>query len=156
MRPGKRQAPCRAKLFMANEVFFRDVLRIYLSELDKVQNPTSWDAKEWSSVSGMFVIILSAEISRWEGLGSWWKIRNFMVRRRLTRHFGSFTSKCGVLTHNVEKPMTRRASMSSFKNKSSESKNAHREKAGPVQSKTIYGTEALQTRRVQDLSVRIG
>ena len=43
---GRRQAQFRAKLFMANEVFFRDVLRIYLSEFDKVQNPTSWDAKE--------------------------------------------------------------------------------------------------------------
>ena len=57
-----------------------------------------------------------------------------MVRGRLTRHLGNFTSKSGVLTHNVEKPMTRRASLSSFKNTSSESTNAHEEKAGSIQS----------------------
>ena len=79
-----------------------------------------------------------------------------MVRGRLTRHFGSFTSKCGVLTHNVEKPMTRRASLSSFKNSSSESNNAHREKAGPVQSKTIDGKRGLLLSRAPDLSIRIG
>ena len=79
-----------------------------------------------------------------------------MVRGRLARHFGRFTSKCGVLTHNVETPMTRRASLSSFKNTSSKSNNAPRVKAGPVQSKIIYGTEALQTRRAQDLPVGIG
>ena len=79
-----------------------------------------------------------------------------MVRGRLTRHLGSFTSKCGVLTHNVEKPMTRRASLSSFKNTSSKSNNAPREKAGPVQSKTIYGKRGVLSRRAQDLSIRIG
>ena len=66
------------------------------------------------------------------------KNKKFHVRGRLTRCFECFTSKCGVLTHNVEKPMTRRASLSSFKNKSSKSNNAPREKAGPVQSKTIW------------------
>ena len=66
------------------------------------------------------------------------KINMFMIRGRLTRQFGRFTSKCGVLTHTVETPMTRRASLSSFKNTSSESNNAPREKAGTVQSKHIW------------------
>ena len=34
MRPGGRQANARAKLFVAMEVFFRDVLRIVLSDSD--------------------------------------------------------------------------------------------------------------------------
>ena len=78
-----------------------------------------------------------------------------MVRGRLTRHFERFRSKCGVLTHNVEKPVTRRASLSSFKDTSSKSKNAPREKAGPVQSKHIYGKQGLLSRRAPDLSIRI-
>ena len=61
-----------------------------------------------------------------------------MVRGRLTRFLGLFTSNFGALAHNVEQPMTRRASLSSFKNKSSKSNNAPREKAGPVQSKIIW------------------
>ena len=104
----------------------------------------------------MSVIILSAEISWRNCLGSLRKIRILMVRGLFARHLGSFTSKCGVLTHNVEKPMTRRASLSSFKNKSSKSNNAPREKAGPVQSKTIYGKRSLLSRRAQDLSLKIG
>ena len=35
MRPGGRQAQIRAKLFVAREVFFRDVLRILTSDLDE-------------------------------------------------------------------------------------------------------------------------
>ena len=46
MRPGRRQAKIRAKLLMAMEVFFRDVLRILLSEFDKGQNLPSLGAKE--------------------------------------------------------------------------------------------------------------
>ena len=41
MRTGGRQAKIRANIFMAREVFFRDVLRIYLSEFGKGQEKTS-------------------------------------------------------------------------------------------------------------------
>ena len=46
MRPGGRRAPIRAKLFVANEVFFRDVLRIYLSEFGKGQEKPSLGIKD--------------------------------------------------------------------------------------------------------------
>ena len=42
---GKR-AQTGANIFMAREVFFRDVLRIYLSEFGKGQNLPSLDVKE--------------------------------------------------------------------------------------------------------------
>ena len=46
MRPGGRQANIRAKLFVAMEVFFCDVLRIYLSEFGKGQEEPSFGIKE--------------------------------------------------------------------------------------------------------------
>ena len=42
---GKR-AQTRANIFMAREVFFRDVLRIYLSEFGKGQEKPSLGIKE--------------------------------------------------------------------------------------------------------------
>ena len=66
-----------------------------------------------------------------------------MIRGRLTRHFGSFTSKYGVLTHNVEKLMTRRASLSSFKDSSSESNNAPRGKAGQFRADIFMANEVF-------------
>ena len=39
------------------------------------------------------------------------KMKKFRVRRRQTRPNGRFRNKFGVLTHNVEKTMTRRAPM---------------------------------------------
>ena len=46
MRPVGRQAQIRAKLFMAREVFFRDVLRIVLSEFGKGQEEPSSGIKD--------------------------------------------------------------------------------------------------------------
>ena len=46
MRHGGRQAQIRANIFMASEVFFRDVLRIYLSEFGKGQEEPSYGIKE--------------------------------------------------------------------------------------------------------------
>ena len=59
-----------AKLFMAREVFFCDVLRILLSEFDEAQNKPSLGIKERSCVAGMFVIIMSAEHDWRIGLAS--------------------------------------------------------------------------------------
>ena len=46
MRPGERQAKIRAKLFVAREVVFRDVLRVYLSEFGKGQEKPSLGIKD--------------------------------------------------------------------------------------------------------------
>ena len=46
MRPGGRQAQIRANIFVAKEVFFRDVLRIYLSEFGKGQEKPSLGIKD--------------------------------------------------------------------------------------------------------------
>ena len=46
MRPGERQAKIKANIFVAREVFFRDVLRIYLSEFGKAQEKTSLGVKD--------------------------------------------------------------------------------------------------------------
>ena len=45
MHAAGRQAQIRAKLFVAKEVFFRDVLRIYLSEFGKGQEEPSLGTK---------------------------------------------------------------------------------------------------------------
>ena len=46
MRPGGRQAKIRANIFVAREVFFCDVLRIYLSEFGKGQEEPSLGIKD--------------------------------------------------------------------------------------------------------------
>ena len=46
VRPGGRQAKTRANIFMAREVFFRDVLRILISEFRKGQEQPSLGIKD--------------------------------------------------------------------------------------------------------------
>ena len=46
MRPVGRQAQIRAKLFVAREVFFRDVLRIQTSEFNEIAKEHTSDTKE--------------------------------------------------------------------------------------------------------------
>ena len=60
MRPVGGTAPLRAKQCMASEVFFRDVLKIHLSELDKGANLTNLDVNGHVCISGVLVIITSA------------------------------------------------------------------------------------------------
>ena len=55
-----------AKLFMARDPFNDDVLRIVLSEFDKIWKEHTRDIDLWSCVKGMLVIIMSAEPSRRE------------------------------------------------------------------------------------------
>ena len=62
MRPGGRQAQIKANILMAREGFFRDVLRILLSEFGKGQEEPSSSIKDRSCIGAMFIIILSAEI----------------------------------------------------------------------------------------------
>ena len=50
-----------AKLFVAREVFFCDVLRIILSEFDEDPREPSLDTEEGYCMIAMFVIIMSAE-----------------------------------------------------------------------------------------------
>ena len=54
--------PLGAKLFMAEEVFNRDELRILLSEFDKSQDVTSLGIKVSCCAIGMSVVIMGAEI----------------------------------------------------------------------------------------------
>ena len=54
--------PLGAKLFMAERVFKCDVLRILTSDLDEGQEQTSLGIKVSCCASGMFVIIMGAEI----------------------------------------------------------------------------------------------
>ena len=58
--------PLGARLFGATACFKRDVLRIEPSDLHKNSKQTSLGIKDWSCASGMFVIIMSAEIYRWK------------------------------------------------------------------------------------------
>ena len=46
MRPGGRQATIRANIFMAREVFFRDVLRIQTSEFKEIAKAHTSHTKE--------------------------------------------------------------------------------------------------------------
>ena len=51
-------------IFMSEEVFFCDVLRILMSDLDKSQEQTRLGIKVSCCASGMSVVIMSAEPSR--------------------------------------------------------------------------------------------
>ena len=59
-----------AKVFMAREVFFCDVLRILLSEFDEGHKQTSLGIKASCCVSGMSVVIMGVEHSLRTDLGS--------------------------------------------------------------------------------------
>ena len=58
----EKNRPLRAKLFMADGVFNRVVLRILISEFDKGQEQTSLGIKVSSCASAMSVVITGAEI----------------------------------------------------------------------------------------------
>ena len=53
--------PIGAKLFMAEEVFFCDVLRILMSDLDKSQEEPSLGINDSCCASGMSAVIMGAE-----------------------------------------------------------------------------------------------
>ena len=55
--------PIGPNIFVAEEVFFCDVLRILMSDLDKSQEQTSLGIKVSCCVSGMSVVIMGAEPS---------------------------------------------------------------------------------------------
>ena len=54
--------PLGPKLFVARQVFKRDVLRILMSDLDKSQEQTSLGIKVSCCASAMSVVITGAEI----------------------------------------------------------------------------------------------
>ena len=67
MVTGKKGRPLRAKLFVAERVFNRRVLRILLSDFDEGQEQTSLGIKVSCCAGGMSVVIMGAEISAGTG-----------------------------------------------------------------------------------------
>ena len=65
MRTGMKSPPNGANIFVARQVFKRDVLRIHLSDLDKGLEKQPLGTKERSCVKGMFIEMLSTEPSCW-------------------------------------------------------------------------------------------
>ena len=57
--------PLKARLCVASDAFFYNVLRMLPSEFDEGLKEPSLGIKERCCVIGMFVIIMSAEISCW-------------------------------------------------------------------------------------------
>ena len=57
----KKGRPLRANIFMAEEPFNRDELRILLSEFDKSQEQTALGIKDSCCASGMSVVIMGVE-----------------------------------------------------------------------------------------------
>ena len=62
MVTGEKGRPLRANIFMAEEPFNRDEIRILLSEFDKSQDITSLGIKVSFCTSAMSVVITGAEI----------------------------------------------------------------------------------------------
>ena len=60
---GKKASLLRAKIFVANGVFERDMLRIYLSDRGHIANAASLGTKEGSYTSPMAVIITSVALN---------------------------------------------------------------------------------------------
>ena len=140
MSTERKRAPTRANIFMASDVFFCHVLRVELSDLDESQNKPSLGTK------GM--ILYQRHVHCYAEHGDLLEERFVVMMKNDGFHNLETVDKpkwtSGKLVRCADAQWwlgnDSQSSPASLKKLSSKSNNEHREKAGPDQSKHIYGT----------------
>ena len=153
MRAAGRPAQNRANIFMAREVFFRDVLRIYLSDFGQGHEQPSLGIKDWSCIGAMILLFW---VQRSAGQQILQMMNKYDVHHLRTSDKPKWTSEKQFCCADAQWWLDNDSQSfhASFQKLSSESNNATGGKAGQDQSKHIYGKGGLLSQRAPDTDFR--